>query len=82
MYLGAEDYYFWLGIECSVIGTKMIVFPNTEQMQQYKDAYEFSYLVGLELTENEYNEMLDEGVDYMKVIKDNYTKQVLIQDKI
>ena len=76
MYLGAEDYYFWLGVERGVRNTKKIYFGESKLMEELESAYSFGEAIGKELSEQEYTEMLNSPVDYLQVLKDNYTKGV------
>lgn len=77
MYEGAEDYYFWLGVECGKLKNATITFPKTRIMEEIQNAYSFGKDLGLVLTDQEYQELVSQGIDYMNVLKTNYTEGVL-----
>jgi len=62
MYLGAEHYYFWTGIEKAIFGlyNGFQVGPSLGTTMQEKclQAYIDGYTIGLELTPKEYMEMV------------------------
>lgn len=74
MYEGAEDFYFWLGVKDAQLKLEKENWEDSSKsIQSLENAYHFGYDFGKVLTSYEYNEMINEGVDYMK----NYTQEII-----
>ena len=64
IFMGAEDWFFWKGIEAAVFklcGTKNLG-PNisTNTQKRCLEAYMDGFIVGLEISLEEYKELINE----------------------